>query len=80
MYLVCQPDGQPYTAGGFRAAFGEHMRECFAKKAIEQRFTFQDLRAKSGSDSRDGRLLGHFDKRTLQRVYRRKPEHVDPVR
>jgi len=56
------------------------MRECFAKKAIEQRFTFQDLRAKSGSDSRDGRLLGHFDKRTLQRVYRRKPEHVDPVR
>jgi hypothetical protein len=47
---------------------------------IEERFKFHDLRAKAGTDGGDGRLLGHFDQRTFQRVYRREPEQVDPVR
>lgn len=45
----------------------------------EDRFTFHDLRAKAGSDSVDGKLLGHADQRTLNRHYRRKPEVVTPV-
>ena len=81
IFLVCQPNGQPYTAGGFRGAWGEHMRDCMKKGLLAERFTFHDIRAKAGSDvDADSRLLGHMDKRTFHRVYRRKGELVDPVR
>lgn len=37
--------GNPYTASGFAAMWGKLMREAIAKKVIENRFTFHDLRA-----------------------------------
>lgn len=43
--------------------------------------TFHDLRRKAGSDAEeDSRLLGHIDRRTLERVYRVKPMRAKPVR
>lgn len=81
-FLVAQPNGQPYTANGFRNAWKRHMRALVAAEKITpaERFWFHDLRAKAGSDAKDGRLLGHADPRMLRRVYMRKPEAVDPVR
>ena len=37
--------GNPYTSSGFAAMWGKLMREAIAKKVIETRFTFHDLRA-----------------------------------
>lgn len=81
-FLVSQPSGQPYTANGFRNAWKRYMRGLVAAGTIAaaERFRFHDLRAKAGSDAKDGRLLGHADPRMLRRVYMRKPEAVDPVR
>ena len=47
---------------------------------IVERFTFHDLRAKAGSDGTDEKLLGHMDPGVLRRVYRRRPELVNPTR
>jgi integrase len=48
------------------------------------RFTEHDLRARCGSDAeslaRTQQLLGHADSKITERVYRRKPEVVRPLR
>jgi integrase len=48
------------------------------------RFTEHDLRAKCASDAKTlehaRALLSHADSRLTDRVYRRKPELVDPLR
>jgi integrase len=80
LYLICQPDGQPYTASGFQTAWQRHMTARMEGGKLAERFTFHDLRAKAGSDGSDGRLLGHADPRMLERVYKRKSEVVRPVR
>jgi integrase len=50
---------------------------------IIERFTEHDLRAKCGSDAeslaRAQQLLGHADSKITERVYRRKPEIVQPL-
>lgn len=79
-YIVSQANGQPYSESGFQTAWQKHIRQCHENGLIAERFTFHDLRAKSGSDARDGKLLGHMDPRTLRRHYLRKPERVEPVR
>jgi integrase len=52
--------------------------------AVTERFTEHDLRAKVGSDAesleRARQLLAHADSKITQRVYRRKPERIKPVR
>lgn len=78
-FLVCQGNGQPYTRNGFRNAWQKWMRHCIKKGIIADRFTFHDLRAKAGSDAKDGRLLGHLDPRTLRRIYERKALSVGPT-
>jgi integrase len=80
LYVVCTAHGQPYTLSGLRTAWQRLMRGCMDAGALSERFTFHDIRAKAGSDAKDGRLLGHLDERTLRRIYQRKPEHFDPVR
>ena len=77
MYLICRRDGQRYTGLGFRAMWNRVMRN-YVKNGGEH-FTFHDIRAKSGSDTDDDKLLGHQDPRTLHRVYKRKPTEVTPL-
>jgi hypothetical protein len=79
LWIVAQRDGSPYSESGFQTAWQKHIRKCHEQGVIAERFTFHDLRAKAGSDVKDGRLLGHMDPRTLRRVYLRKPEKVSPV-
>ena len=51
-----------------------------ADGVIDERFQFRDLRGKTGSDAQDDNLLGHEDRRTLHRHYKRKPLKVAPLR
>jgi integrase len=74
--LLAQSDGTPYSSDGFRTAWHRAM----VKAALPETFTFHDLRAKAGSESRDWRLLGHMDQRTFERVYNRLPRKVTPTR
>lgn len=79
LWIVAQRDGTPYSESGFQTAWQRHIRDCLKKGRIAERFTFHDIRAKAGSDAKDGRLLGHMDPKTLRRIYLRKPEAVGPV-
>jgi len=57
-------------------------------KALEQgvlaeRFAEHDIRAKTASDIEADHatdLLAHADRKTTERVYRRKPQRVSPLR
>lgn len=79
LFVVCQRNGQPYSESGFQTIWQRHIRDCHKSGVIAERFTFHDIRAKAGSDGKDGRLLGHMDPRTLRRIYMRKPELVSPT-
>ena len=79
LWIVAQRNGQPYSSSGFQTAWQKHIRGLHERGLLAERFTFHDLRAKAGSDAKDGRLLGHMDPRTLRRVYIRKPERVAPT-
>lgn len=76
LVLLSTEDGKPYTGSGFRTLW--HRAREDAKLA--RSYTFNDLRAKAGSESRDWRLLGHMDQRTFERVYNRLPRKVTPTR
>ena len=78
LWLICSRQGQRYTSSGFRAMWRRVLDEALASHAIPERYTFHDLRAKAGSDSDDGRLLGHQDPKTFERHYQRKPIRIKP--
>lgn len=80
VWVICDASGQRINPETFRTAWGRLMRRALDAGAIEQRFTFHDLRAKAGSDSATGEHLGHASQQMLNRVYRRKPRLVDPTR
>lgn len=80
MFVICRADGQPYSSSGFQTNWQKLMKRCLVEKVIGERFTFHDLRAKAGSDAKNGKLLGHSDQRLFERVYRRKAELVMPTR
>lgn len=71
MWLLANAKGQPYTMDAIRNAWQKLM------KGREDRFRFQDIRAKSATDHPTGKHLGHSDERTLKRFYRLKPEAVE---
>lgn len=71
VYVIRKPNGQPYTASGIQTTWQRFMRAYDG-----ERFTFHDIRAKSGSDHPDGEHLGHDVSQTLKRIYRRKPKAV----
>lgn len=75
--FVPNSKGEFYKRTGFQAVWQLLMRSLFPDGV--GRFTFHDLRAKAGSDSIDGKLLGHTSGRVLHRHYRRKPEVVHPI-
>jgi len=76
LVLLSTEKGKPYTSDGFRTLWHRAREEA----KLDRTFTFNDLRAKAGSESRDWRLLGHMDQRTFERVYNRLPRKVTPTR
>jgi integrase len=82
-YLICTQEGQRYTGDGFRSTWQRLMSKALADRVIEERFTFNDIRAKHASDSQPDEAterLGHDDPRTTRRIYRRGPRQVHPLR
>ncbi|MGB9428340.1 MAG: tyrosine-type recombinase/integrase [Gammaproteobacteria bacterium] len=79
MYVLADRKGQPWHQFTLGSAFRRTVAKCIANGALKERFTFHDLRAKAASDT-DGKLLGHANTRTLERVYKRKEAKVRPVK
>lgn len=80
LQLLATDQGEPYTSSGFQTAWQRAMRAAQAADPTLKRFTFNDLRAKAGSETHDWKLLGHLDQKTFERVYNRLPRKVAPTR
>lgn len=89
-WLFCRTDGQCMIDERYGTARSwQHMWQGFMKKllkttAVKERFTEHDLRAKCASDAdtleHARALLSHADSKMTERVYRRKPEVVEPLK
>lgn len=85
MTVLCRSDGQPYTADGFSAMWQRLMTKALKKGAIQERFTFHDLRAKCGTDAADRgldsqALLGHrTEQQHLAYLRSRAAQRVTPL-
>lgn len=89
-WLFCNKYGEGYfdektgEANGWNSMWQRFMERVVNETAVTERFTEHDLRAKVGSDAenieRARELLTHANVAITQRVYRRKPEEVKPVR
>ena len=89
-WLFCTKHGEGYfneqtgQATGWDSMWQRFMTRLLAETKITDRFTEHDLRAKRASDAesleRARQLLGHADTQITERVYRRKPEMVRPLR
>jgi integrase len=89
-WLFCTKRGEGYfdedtgQATGWDSMWQRFMSRLLTETKISQRFTEHDLRGKVGSDAesleRARQLLGHADSKITERVYRRKPEIVRPLR
>jgi integrase len=89
-WLFCNFRGQCYwkehngRASGFESIWGRFMARAIKETRLETRFMEKDLRAKTASDAesddRASELLVHSNKKTTQRVYRRKPNKIKPLR
>lgn len=87
-YLFCTRTGDGYihpakeTASGWDSMWQRFMERVMAETNLAERFTEHDLRAKCASDAESlehaRALLAHANSRITQRVYRRKPERVQP--
>lgn len=75
-HVIVNRQGKPYTRDGFQTQWQRAMKKAFPVKA--DRFTFNDIRAKSLSDAEtleEARIrAGHANSTITQVVYRRKPE------
>ena len=81
--LICNLQGKPYSGQGFAAMWQKLIKKAVEKEVIQERFRFHDLRAKSASDDTleaATERLGHMDAKLTERVYRRKPRRVKPLR
>lgn len=89
-WLFCNEFGQCYynvntgTAHGWKSMWHRFMNRVLAETKVTERFNDKDLRAKAGSESQTlelaQQLLGHSNSAITDRVYRRKPKFVDPVK
>lgn len=89
-FLFCNRRGDCYfdersgRAGGWDSMWRGFMARVLAETKVETHFTEHDLRAKCASDAATlehaRALLSHADSRLTERVYRRKPELVKPLR
>lgn len=87
--LFCTKDGDCYvkengTVNAWESMWGRFMDRVLAETKVSERFTEHDLRAKCASDAESlahaQQLLAHADSATTNRIYRRKPERVKPIR
>jgi integrase len=89
-YLFCNRSGECYfdeatgRAGGWESLWRGFMARVLKETKVKERFTEHDLRAKCASDAETlahaQALMTHADSRITDRVYRRKPEMVKPLR
>jgi integrase len=89
-WLFCNKRGECYfdevkeTASGWASMWQRFMARVLKESKVTQRFTEHDLRAKCASDAETlehaRTLLAHADGKLTDRVYRRKPERVKPLR
>ncbi len=89
-FLFCNRLGKGYfnegtgRAGGWESAWKSFANRVMAETKVSERFTEHDLRAKCASDAdtleHARQLLSHADGAITERVYRRKPELVRPLR
>jgi integrase len=85
LHVLATRAGEPYSVSGFGAMFRRSMDKAVDKHAMS-RFTFHDIRAKTGTDARDAgldsqALLGHTTEAQHQTYLRsRAPVHVQPVK
>jgi integrase len=83
--LICSRQGKPYTVDGFTSIWRRKVRKALAdpENTLQEPFQFRDLRAKSASDDTPEAAtarLGHTNAAITERVYRRKPATVRPLR
>lgn len=89
-FLFCNKFGECYIdektgeAHGWDSMWQRYMDRLMKDTKIEARFTEHDIRAKCASDAETlahaQQLLAHADGKTTERIYRRKPEKVKPLR
>lgn len=89
-WLFCTRKGECYydeakrTASGWDSMWQRFMDRVLAETTMTERFTEHDLRAKCASDAETlehaRALLSHADSQITQRVYRRRPERVQPAK
>jgi integrase len=89
-YLFCNRRGECYfddvkdTCDGWNSMWQRFMDRVLTETAVKERFTEHDIRAKAGSDAETlehaQKLLAHADSKITNKVYRRKPEKVRPLR
>lgn len=88
-HLFCTKRGQCYikehgSASGWDSMWQRFMKRVLEETKVQERFTEHDLRAKCASDAETlehaRQLLAHADSKITERVYRRKPEKVKPLR
>lgn len=89
-WLFCNRRGECYfdeekeTASGWDSMWQRFMERVLKETQVKESFTEHDMRAKCASDAETlehaQRLLAHADSKITDRVYRRKPERVKPLR
>lgn len=82
-FVFCTQDGKKFTPDGFNTAWQRLMAKAM-ERGLKERFTFNDLRAKSASDADSDEeaaaRLNHTDTAITRRVYRRLPRRAKALR
>lgn len=89
-WLFCTRNGTSYynekkdDYSGWDSVWQRFMGRVMRETKVKQSFTDHDLRAKCASDAETleqaRALLAHADSRTTKRIYRRRPEIVQPLK
>ncbi len=83
LHLFSTRRGRAYTRGGFSSIWKRKMKRALDEGVLHTRFTENDLRTKTGSDTdleHATKLLGHASSRVTLKHYRAKPEKVKPLK
>lgn len=88
-YLFCNKYGEGYIneetdeAPGWKSMWQNFMKRVLSETKVTEHFTEHDLRAQCASNAKTldhaRALLSHVDSGTTLKVYRRGPEHVQPL-